>query len=379
MEAACYFHTEKVLVSKIQCGPISNKSYAIVAGSERGSIFMWKMDLPRKDDDQSDDDAIEDESTRILGSNDYISVRLVGMADHTETRINTISLFPIKSRYGENDGVGVACGNKEGGLIVYKYGRSSLLNVPSGIDANDENINFKNMPSRALELLHQAKYASSMLSNQARYELNLNRDFKSISSSEVVLLLSAASDGDVDVLRVPPAGHRTMMETLTSKNGEGDFSLLVTLNEPEEDEYEDVAAEQEQNRQQESPKRQSTISPQNSPVKQSTSSRSANMKFGEGFHTILSIEKSSRGGKKGEDEIPQDELPEPEPHPMITYNQVGLASGENLEEADDWAQKEFGDAIEPEKANISSTRKSAETPSKVKRVAAQKKKYLARK
>ena len=29
MEAACYFHTEKVLVSKIQCGPISNKSYAI--------------------------------------------------------------------------------------------------------------------------------------------------------------------------------------------------------------------------------------------------------------------------------------------------------------------------------------------------------------
>ena len=130
------------------------------------------------------------------------------MADHTETRINTISLFPIKSRYGENDGVGVACGNKEGGLIVYKYGRSSLLNVPSGIDANDENINFKNMPSRALELLHQAKYASSMLSNQARYELNLNRDSKSISSSEVVLLLSAASDGDVDVLRVPPAGHR---------------------------------------------------------------------------------------------------------------------------------------------------------------------------
>ena len=203
-EAACYFHTEKVLVSKIQCGPISNKSYAIVAGSERGSIFMWKMDLPRKDDDQSDDDAREDESTRIVGSNEYISVRLVGMADHTETRINTISLFPIKSRYGENDGVGVACGNKEGGLIVYKYGRSSLLNVPSGIDANDENINFKNMPSRALELLHQAKYASSMLSNQARYELNLNRDFKSISSSEVVLLLSAASDGDVDVLRVPP-------------------------------------------------------------------------------------------------------------------------------------------------------------------------------
>ena len=47
-EAACYFHTEKVLVSKIQCGPISNKSYAIVAGSERGSVFMWKMDLPRE-------------------------------------------------------------------------------------------------------------------------------------------------------------------------------------------------------------------------------------------------------------------------------------------------------------------------------------------
>ena len=126
-EAACYFHTEKVLVSKIQCGPISNKSYAILAGSERGSVFMWKMDLPRNEEDQSDDDNIEDESTRILGSNDYISVRLVGMADHTETRINTISLFPIKSRYGENDGVGVACGNNEGGLIVYKYGRSSLL------------------------------------------------------------------------------------------------------------------------------------------------------------------------------------------------------------------------------------------------------------
>ena len=232
------------------------------------------------------------------------------------------------------------------------------------------------MPSQALELLHQAKYASSMLSNQARYELNLNRDSKSISSSEVVLLLSAASDGDVDVLRVPPPGHLTMSETLTSKNGEGDFSLLVTLNEPEEDEYVDVAAEQEQNRQQESPKRQSTISPQNSPMKQSRSSRSANMKFGEGFHTILSIEKNSRGGKKGEDEIPQDELPEPEPHPMITYNQVGLASGENLEEADDWAQKEFGDAIEPEKTNISSTRKSAETPSKAKRAVAQKKKVF---
>ena len=80
--------------------------------------------------------------------------------------------------------------------------------------------------------------------------------------------------------------------------------------------------------------------------------------------------------KKEKTKIPQDELPKPEPHPMITYNQVGLASGEKLEEADDWAQKEFGDAIEPEKANISSTRKSAETPSKVKRVAAQKKKVF---
>ena len=82
---------------------------------------MWKMDLPRERRPKRRR-YIEDESTRILGSNDYISVRLVGMADHTETRINTISLFPIKSRYGENDGVGVACGNNEGGLIVYKYG-----------------------------------------------------------------------------------------------------------------------------------------------------------------------------------------------------------------------------------------------------------------
>ena len=100
------------------------------------------------------------------------------------------------------------------------------------------------------------------------------------------------------------------------------------------------------------------------------------MKFGEGFHTILSIEKSSRGGKKGEDEIPQDELPEPEPHPMITYNQVGLASGETWKKQMIGHKKSSEMQSSQKKRIFPSTRKSAETPSKVKRVAAQKKKVF---
>ena len=344
-EQACYFHTEKVLVSKIECGPLSRKSYAIVAGSERGSVFMWKMNLPRKGSDDGDDNDDEelDESMKVVEDDDYISVRLVGMADHTERPISSISLFPIKSRYGEDDGAGVACGNKEGGLYVYKYGRSSLLKQPSDIDANDENISFKNMPTHAFELLHQAKYGSSLLSNQARYELNLNRSAENISSAEVVLLLSAASEGEVDVLKVPPAGHRTRTESQVSKSGESDFSLLVTLNDPEdEEEHVDVEEEEERNRQQESPKRQSTMSPQRSPMKRSQSGASdGNIRFGSGFETVLNISRK----KKPEEEVPKEEIPEPEPHPMITYNQVGLPTEEDLENADAWAEEEF-DATE---------------------------------
>ena len=152
---------------------------------------------------------------------------------------------------------------------MYRYGRSSLLDAPGEIDAKDENINFKNMPTLALELMHQAKYGSSMLSTQARYELNLNRVPSTVNSSEVVLLLSCTSEGEVDVLKVPPPGHRTKTETLVSKNGERGLSLLVTLNNLEnEEENIDIKEVEERNRHQESPKRQSTMSPQRSPTKQ---------------------------------------------------------------------------------------------------------------
>ena len=73
-------------------------------------------------------------------------------------------MFPIKSRYGEDDGVGVACGNKEGGLYIQIWA-FSLLKQPSDIDANDENINFKNMPTHALN------YCIKQNMDQAYYQI----------------------------------------------------------------------------------------------------------------------------------------------------------------------------------------------------------------
>ena len=110
------------MVSKIQCGPISNNSYAIVV--ERARVLFCGRWICCGNEDKSDDDAIEDESTRILGSNDCTSVRLLAWQDHTETRINTISLFPIKVVTVKTMAQVLRVETKEGGLIVYKYGRS---------------------------------------------------------------------------------------------------------------------------------------------------------------------------------------------------------------------------------------------------------------
>ena len=63
------------------------------------------------------------------------------------------------------------------------------------------------------------------------------------------------------------------------------------------------------------------MSPQRSPMKRSQSGASdGNIRFGSGFETVLNISRK----KKLEEEVPKEEIPEPEPHPMITYNQVGL-------------------------------------------------------
>ena len=48
------------------------------------------------------------------------------------------------------------------------------------------------------------------------------------------------------------------------------------------------------------------------------------------FETVLNISRK----KKPEEEVPKEEIQEPEPHPMITYNQVGLPTEEDLENAD---------------------------------------------
>eukprot|EP00945_MAST-04E_sp_MAST-4E-sp1_P003288 g3288.t1 len=352
---ACYFPSEKTIISRISCGPVfaaeeEGTVMMIAAGSDQGGVFLWRMSQ------DFSDEAEAQEGTP--------SIRLVGLADHTQSEISSISMYPVKSRYGESDGVGVISGNQDGGIHVYKFGRARhLAHVFDGETVLDEN---DTLPAHAFELQHEARYKGGIVSGEARYELSLGRV---PSSDEVVLALVASSEGDVDVLRVPSAGHNTSAEAQVDDD-EGMLSLLVTLREPEEEEGESVENEESKEERGRdtnpvaslSPKRRESTeatTPSKSRESPPASSRrrspfGAPIAFGEGFETVLKIE---RYEERDTQDVPEADAPEPEPHPMVVYNQIGMPAEDDSQKADKWAADQF-----VEKAHRPNFKANADSP-----------------
>jgi WD40 repeat protein len=347
---ACYFPSEKTIISRISCGPVfaaeeEGTVMMIAAGSDQGGVFLWRMSQ------DFSDEAEAQEGTP--------SIRLVGLADHTQSEISSISMYPVKSRYGESDGVGVISGNQDGGIHVYKFGRARhLAHVFDGETVLDEN---DTLPAHAFELQHEARYKGGIVSGEARYELSLGRV---PSSDEVVLALVASSEGDVDVLRVPSAGHNTSAEAQVDDD-EGMLSLLVTLREPEEEEGESVENEESKEERGRdtnpvaslSPKRRESTeatTPSKSRESPPASSRrrspfGAPIAFGEGFETVLKIE---RYEERDTQDVPEADAPEPEPHPMVVYNQIGMPAEDDSQKADKWAADQFGGGGDKPKGQV---------------------------
>ena len=350
---ACYFPSEKVVISKITCGltwddvdeeefegaGVRVPTVMIAAGSKEGSVFLWKMTQ-------------ENEIQKP-------TIRLVGLADHTRTEISAVSMFPIKSRYGESDGVGVIAANDGGSVHIYKYGRAQhlaqLFEGETVLDQTDI------LPSAAFELMHEASYDDAIISGIARYELNLGR---APASQDVAIALIASKSGDIDVLTIPAAGHHTAAEA--SVSGITGLSVLVSFREQEETEEElgpppVPASPARSPTKVANPEMTAPIStkidaaavPDTSPAARARSPPgpfSSPIQFGEGFETVLKVERYEEA-----DDEPQEEAPEPIPQPTLVYKQQGRSvAGEEhaAAEADDWAAKQFGgedqkDAILP--------------------------------